>query len=475
MAPHNTNSMLPELLASPIPEAEAHPTRLGFWSSASTVGARGKGLTLAPELPYPFQVRPPEEMLLIPLKDPSSVTTVADTSRSSPAGHRKRLRQRFAVASASLSPEQKLELLLTFGIPRRDVAPIAGELMRRFGTVAGVLGASEMELLEVDGIGDHAATLLRLVGVLQERTESPPPEKPRPIAPPAELFVDIALKMTPTQTHAHSARKIPEPATPVTPEPRLPARRSRTGLFSGCVFKDALRLVHTIPLGSTVDQAREFLQTKALHYSGATTRHRYASYIINRVFPLGAIDQALCRFVRAFQGSQSHRDVLAYRHMCAESLTREVVVDLVLPALGRQVVPRTHLRKYLARKFPSAKPNSINSCAKAIVEVLGESQLVGATRTELSVHSRAVDIHSFCFLLHSEFAERGVHRFDDLESSTAFKAMLWTREDMKTSLYELRNRGLITKVSEVDSLRQFTTRFTLAEAVDRLLASGATR
>jgi len=406
------------------------------------------------------------------------VTTAADTSRPSPAGHRERLRQRFAASAATLSDEQKLELLLTFCIPRRDVAPIASDLVRRFGTIARVLAAREQELLEVDGIGDHAATLLRLVGVLHEHNEPPPAEKQRPMSPPAELFVDIASKTTPTPSPTRSDREIVEPAKSVAvvaPEPKQPVRRARTGLFSACVFRDALKLVHKIPLGSTIDQAREYLQTQGLHYSGATTRHRYASYIINRVFPLGSVDQALCHFVRAFQGTQAHRDVLAYRHMCAEPLTREVVVDLILPALGRQVVPRTHLRKYLARKFPSAKPNSINSCGKAIVEILGESQLVGATRTELSVHSRPVDLNAFCFLVHSEFAEVGMHRLDDLEASAAFKAMLWTREDMKTSLYELRNRGLITKVSEVDSLRQFTTRFTLAEAVERMAAAGGAR
>lgn len=410
------------------------------------------------------------------------MTAAADTSRPSPAGHRDRLRQRFAASTTSLGDEQKLELLLTFGIPRRDVAPIASELMRRFGTIAGVLAARERDLLAVDGIGDYAATLLRLVGVLRETKEAVSAEKPRQVDPPPELFVDIRPGTSPappptptpapsTKDAAKTANAIPREAS----QPRQAARRARTGLFSACVFRDALKLVHKIPLGSTIDQAREFLQTQGLHYSGATTRHRYASYIINRVFPLGSVDQALCHFVRAFQGTQAHRDVLAYRHMCAEPLTREVVVDLILPALGRQVVPRTHLRKYLARKFPSAKPNSINSCGKAIVEILGESQLVGATRTELSVHSRPVDLNAFCFLVHSEFAEVGMHRLDELENSAAFKAMLWTKEDMKTSLYELRNRGLITKVSEVDSLRQFTTRFTLAEAVDRMAAAGGVR
>ncbi|MBX9718205.1 MAG: hypothetical protein K2X36_05105, partial [Microbacteriaceae bacterium] len=393
-------------------------------------------------------------------------------------GHRERLRQRFAASAASLGDEQKLELLLTFGIPRRDVAPIASELMRRFGTIARVLAAREQELLEVDGIGDHAATLLRLVGALREHKESLPVEKPRPITPPAELFVDIASKTTPTPTPARSAREILEPAKPVAavaPEPRQLVRRTRTGLFSACVFRDALKLIHKIPLGSTIDQAREFLQTQGLHYSGASTRHRYASYIVNRVFPLGAVDQAICRFARAFEGTQALRDVVAFRHMIAEPLARDIVVELLLPAIGRQNVPRTQLRKFLSHRFPGAKPNSINSCGKAIVEIIGESQLVGATRTDLAIHFRPVDLRSFGFILHSEFPEPGMHRLDELESSAAFRAMLWTKEDMKTALYELRNKGLISKISEIDSFRQFTTRFSLSQAVEKLIAIGDPR
>jgi len=44
---------------------------------------------------------------------------------------------------------------------------------------------------------------------------------------------------------------------------------------------------------------------------------------------------------------------------------------------------------------------------------------------------------------------------------------------MLSALYELRNRGLITKVTEIDSLRQFTTRLTLDEVVERLVTGAS--
>ncbi len=48
------------------------------------------------------------------------------------AGHRARLRRRFLADPTSLSESQMIELLLTFAIPRRDVAPLAQALLERF-------------------------------------------------------------------------------------------------------------------------------------------------------------------------------------------------------------------------------------------------------------------------------------------------------------------------------------------------------
>ena len=78
--------------------------------------------------------------------------------------HRKRLRERFQKAgSGALHDYEILELLLTYAIPRKDVKPIAKELIKRFGTVAGVLDASHEELEGVADLGPSSATLIRLI------------------------------------------------------------------------------------------------------------------------------------------------------------------------------------------------------------------------------------------------------------------------------------------------------------------------
>ncbi|MCK4739072.1 MAG: DNA repair protein RadC [Deltaproteobacteria bacterium] len=83
---------------------------------------------------------------------------------SDKSGHRERLRERFTRAGLEgFHNYETLELLLTYAIPRRDVKPLAKELVREFGTLRGVMDASREKLQRVNGIGENAAILLCLI------------------------------------------------------------------------------------------------------------------------------------------------------------------------------------------------------------------------------------------------------------------------------------------------------------------------
>lgn len=78
--------------------------------------------------------------------------------------HRQRLRERFQRAGAEgLAGYELVELLLTYAIPRVDVKPVAKELLRRFGGLAGALDATQEELEAVEGLGPASATMIRVV------------------------------------------------------------------------------------------------------------------------------------------------------------------------------------------------------------------------------------------------------------------------------------------------------------------------
>lgn len=82
-------------------------------------------------------------------------------------GHRQRMwetLQESGLQQGFVHPYQKLELLLTFAIPRVDTKPIAKELLARFGSLSGVLFAPLESLLQTPGVGPKTAHFLRMMG-----------------------------------------------------------------------------------------------------------------------------------------------------------------------------------------------------------------------------------------------------------------------------------------------------------------------
>lgn len=80
-------------------------------------------------------------------------------------GHRERLRKRYIKSGLEgFNDYEVLELLLTYSIARKDVKPIAKELIEKFGTIDELAKSDIKSLLEVDGIGEGSAVFLKLIG-----------------------------------------------------------------------------------------------------------------------------------------------------------------------------------------------------------------------------------------------------------------------------------------------------------------------
>lgn len=85
-------------------------------------------------------------------------------------GHRARIKSRFKEAGGNAFDDHNLlELLLFYAVPRRDTNELAHELINRFGSYSAVLEASVDELMTVDGIGESAAVLIKLVPEMNKR------------------------------------------------------------------------------------------------------------------------------------------------------------------------------------------------------------------------------------------------------------------------------------------------------------------
>ena len=85
-------------------------------------------------------------------------------------GHRERMRRQMKTSGMdSLSDVQVLEVALYYAIARRDTNEITHALLRRFGSLSGVLEAPRAELLKIDGVGESAADLLLLFIQMERR------------------------------------------------------------------------------------------------------------------------------------------------------------------------------------------------------------------------------------------------------------------------------------------------------------------
>lgn len=85
-------------------------------------------------------------------------------------GHRDRLRDRFLSGGPeALADYEMLELILFMAIPRRDIKPLAKELLVRFGNLAGVLNAPVPELTKFDGLSDTSVIALKAVQAAAHR------------------------------------------------------------------------------------------------------------------------------------------------------------------------------------------------------------------------------------------------------------------------------------------------------------------
>ncbi len=78
-------------------------------------------------------------------------------------GHRQRLKERFLTDNGRSMPDYELlELLLTIAIPRKDVKPLAKELIKKFGSFADVINANQSDLLEF-GLTLNTITMFKIV------------------------------------------------------------------------------------------------------------------------------------------------------------------------------------------------------------------------------------------------------------------------------------------------------------------------
>jgi len=396
-------------------------------------------------------------------------------AKSPSAGHRQRLRKLFLQGDPhALTDEALLELLLTYAIPQKDVQPLARALLAHFGSLTSVLEADVASLCGVKGIAQNTAALLKLAQVI--RMQAPQRIATYAEPKPSQLgFFETQEAGVPSNGKGGDPAAVEAGTGPVaatSPGPRYKMQhKQRSELFSQSVLDEAIELLPKLPDSDALSVAVDFLQ-QHMRYNSAETRRRYVSYITKRMFPDGVVDAAMRTFARAYAGRQELRDVCYYRFCKAEPVMYRVTEEALLPALPSGVLERRQLRQYLAQRYPET--DNVENAAKAIAKALQEAAIARVTRTEIQLNYREPLQAALAFIVLSEF-EPGMYDLGRLEGHTAIRAMLWNPDRLQSALYELRNSGWLSKISEIDSVRQFTVRWTLDEFVAKLTSEGEGR
>lgn len=368
-------------------------------------------------------------------------------------GHRKRLRERFIKGEKSaLSEEALLELILVYAIPQKDVLPIAKNLLKKYGNIGAVLQLSVDELCANDGLKENSAVLIKLIDTIKNgiKTKNQSPTKKKDIDEQITLFGQESV-----DSGADNYEK--------------EKKRKKSGLFSKAVLKETIEILPTIPDVDSIGEIRKYLRS-SLHFNSEQTRLRYSNYIIQRMFPSGTVDASLIIYAKTFRNKKDLADVCFYKFMKAEPVVEQVIHGVLFQNLSQGVITRQQVRKFLEMKYPEAK--SYTDYSKGIIEALIAGGIVKATRDKLSFGYRDIPLYAFAYIIHNEFSDEGMHSISKIYENRTIKAMLWREKDITTSLYELRNKGIISKVSEIDSLRQFTLKWDVVGFVENISKSG---
>jgi DNA repair protein RadC len=382
------------------------------------------------------------------------------SDQAASSGHRARLRQRFLADPTALSDAELVELVLTYVIPRQDVASQAQALLARFGSPAGLLTAPYGELLAVPGIGEGTALFLRALGQLSHTGAGEDGEPETADAPTSVSPVPVQAALFPPEAESPDDASSPDPA-PVNASDGI-----RT--FADDEAANALTFLPQAARYATLEDFKAYLGER-LPYNSASTRRRRANYILDRFFRDGRLDTPLTFFAARCASPEDLKPAIFYHLLRAEPLAVRVADDLVWPALPVGRLGRADIREFVLQLLPDLGAASQAKVLQAIFNTyttLGVG--VGAgDRDVLRFQAHAGTLEGELYLLTAEFPAPGSYSFDALEASPLRRWLLWDRDWLRRQLYNLQDLGVLSKVSEIDTVRQFALPFDQMTALRR--------
>ncbi len=281
---------------------------------------------------------------------------------------------------------------------------------------------------------------------------------------PAPQVRQRPLVEEPDVPGAEASPVAPPPVAPANAVPRFPECGIR--VYAKELVPQARKVIPKAAWFSDIASYRKHLH-ETLPYNAVATRKRNANYLIGRFFPGEHLHPDLVAFTTAAEHHRALGDVLFYLTCRKEKMVAMVAESLIWPSLADGGLPRSRIQDFIKAHFPRSR--SANQVSSAIVRTYTGFGVATATRTRMNVAQRQGHLAALAYIMHLEFPEPGMYSFDKLLDGPMHKWLLWDRKWIAEQLYMLRHHKLLSKVSEIDNIRQFTTKYSLAEAVDHIL------
>lgn len=307
------------------------------------------------------------------------------------------------------------------------------------------MAAPPEELIEIEGVGESTIIFIQLVqSIMAERSEvssDMSPAKKNAPSPQLNLFELEPKKAIPSSSSRPAKRKA--------------SKERRMRVFANDEIANSLAFLPQAENFQSLEEFQRYLYEK-LPYNASETRIRRARNIIERLYPEGDINTSLTYYAARCTSQADLQPVVFYHVLKAEPIAAKIADELIWPALPLGRVEREQVNEFILRYLPDVKTASLEKIYESISHTYALTGVGVVDKKGFRFQLRQGSLESFLYILTSEFHESGIYSFESLYSSPLHKWLLWDREWMRLQLYNLQDFSILSKVSEIDTVRQFT-------------------
>lgn len=201
------------------------------------------------------------------------------------SGHRKRLKDKFDNTPSALADYEILELILGYVIPRRDVKPIAKEILRINGSMADIFSVNKLH--GIKGIGSETERFFKVLTEFYDRIEKSSLKKHQTLSSPEKVYKFLKYSMAYAEDEKFAAIFLDSKNRVLKTEILSEGIVNKTIVYPRKVAEHALKykasnviIAHNHPTGDSTPSNKDIEITKLISESLDTLDIKLVDHVI---------------------------------------------------------------------------------------------------------------------------------------------------------------------------------------------------